>query len=224
MLMMAGCSLSLTKTNKNFKKDVLEKNADAFIASWFEYDFAGTVKDYSDQLDAETLKLYRQSSRFQKKYGDYKKRTDIEYTITTDLATVTETVLTSSGDKIVFAVSFDEAGEVSTWKVDKYKTMGQTMATAALNTVMSMCIVFVVLIFIAIIIAQFKRVSDMEGKSAAGAAQQAAPEPAVAKKEEEAPADVSDDLELVAVIAAAIAASEGAQSADGLVVRSIIRR
>ena len=33
--------------------------------------------------------------------------------------------------------------------------------------------------------------------------------------------DVSDDLELVAVIAAAIAASEGAASADGFVVRSI---
>ena len=35
--------------------------------------------------------------------------------------------------------------------------------------------------------------------------------------------DVSDDLELVAVIAAAIAASEGAASTDGFVVRSIRR-
>ena len=34
----------------------------------------------------------------------------------------------------------------------------------------------------------------------------------------------SDDLELVAVIAAAIAASEGAASTDGYVVRSIRRR
>ena len=34
----------------------------------------------------------------------------------------------------------------------------------------------------------------------------------------------SDDLELVAVIAAAIAASEGAVSTDGFVVRSIRKR
>ena len=36
--------------------------------------------------------------------------------------------------------------------------------------------------------------------------------------------ELSDDLELVAVIAAAIAASEGAASTDGFVVRSIKRR
>ena len=35
--------------------------------------------------------------------------------------------------------------------------------------------------------------------------------------------DLTDDLELVAVIAAAIAASEGAASTDGFVVRSIRR-
>ena len=35
--------------------------------------------------------------------------------------------------------------------------------------------------------------------------------------------ELSDDLELVAVIAAAIAASEGAASTDGFVVRSIKR-
>ena len=34
----------------------------------------------------------------------------------------------------------------------------------------------------------------------------------------------TDDLELVAVIAAAIAASQGAASTDGLVVRSVRRR
>ena len=39
--------------------------------------------------------------------------------------------------------------------------------------------------------------------------------------EKEESVDVSDDLELVAVIAAAIAASEGAASTDGFVVRSI---
>ncbi len=36
--------------------------------------------------------------------------------------------------------------------------------------------------------------------------------------------DETDDLELVAVIAAAVAACEGAVSTDGFVVRSIRRR
>ena len=44
--------------------------------------------------------------------------------------------------------------------------------------------------------------------------------PAVVEETE----DLSDDLELVAVIAAAIAASEGAESTDGFVVRTIRRR
>ena len=38
------------------------------------------------------------------------------------------------------------------------------------------------------------------------------------------PEDLTDDLELVAVITAAIAAASETESADGLVVRSIIRR
>ena len=42
--------------------------------------------------------------------------------------------------------------------------------------------------------------------------------------EQETVVDVTDELELVAVIAAAIAASEGAASTDGFVVRSIRRR
>ena len=46
----------------------------------------------------------------------------------------------------------------------------------------------------------------------------------MAVQAEETAVDETDDLELVAVIAAAIAASEGAVTTDGFVVRSIIRR
>ena len=53
---------------------------------------------------------------------------------------------------------------------------------------------------------------------AAAPAPKAAPAPAAAPAEE-----ACDDTELVSVIAAAIAASEGRESADGLIVRSIKR-
>ena len=49
----------------------------------------------------------------------------------------------------------------------------------------------------------------------------AAPAPVAAPVAEPAVEDVTDDGELVAVIAAAIAASEGKTSTDGFVVRSI---
>ena len=83
--------------------------------------------------------------------------------------------------------------------------------------------VFVVLIFISFIISLFKYISVFENRKKAkkeavatpAASTQEAAAPVVAEEE-----DLADDLELVAVITAAIAASEGT-STDGLVVRSI---
>ena len=60
-----------------------------------------------------------------------------------------------------------------------------------------------------------------EGFTGAASAPKAAPAPAVAAAVEEA--EEMDDTELVAVIAAAIAAAEGTTT-DGFVVRSIKRR
>ena len=59
--------------------------------------------------------------------------------------------------------------------------------------------------------------------AAAPAAPAAAPAPAPAPAEEEQEEELADDGELVAVIAAAIAAYEGSTSTDGFVVRSIKR-
>lgn len=222
VLMMAGCSFSLIKANENFDEKVLESNTDSFIASWFEYDFASAVSDYADQLDEETVALYKESGKLQEKYGDYDKKVKTAFTINTDAATVNETILTSSGKKLVFSVSYDEEGNTSSWKVEEYKSLGQTMSKAALNTVMSMAIVFLVLIFIAIIIAQFKHIGNAQNKKKEV---EAVPVQAEIQAEpvEEAE-DLTDDLELVAVITAAIAAASENECTDGLVIRSIIRR
>lgn len=100
-------------------------------------------------------------------------------------------------------------------------SMGQKMAEAGMNTIMGIGIVFLVLLFLSILIAQFKHVSKLENsfKKKPAEAPKAAPAPAAsaaAPVEEEA----EDDGELIAVIAAAIAAAEGT-SPDGFVVRSI---
>ena len=104
------------------------------------------------------------------------------------------------------------------------RSRGEVIQTALLNTVMSIAIVFLALLLISRIIALFVYINKFEAKLKAKNAPQAAapaPEPEPEPEEEE----LSDDLELVAVITAAIAAYEEengvAVSADELVVRSI---
>jgi len=110
------------------------------------------------------------------------------------------------------------------------ETMSELMVKAGLNTLVGMGTVFVVLILISGIISCFKLISKVQ--SGSGTKPEAKKtevstgiDNAVAQiAAKEAVVDESNNLELVAVIAAAIAASQGAASTDGLVVRSIIRR
>ena len=105
------------------------------------------------------------------------------------------------------------------------QTMGELMTKAAMDTLMGMMTVFAVLILISIIIWAMGGIPKLQAKLAKK------PE---SKKEEsidntiaqivEKEESTEDDTELVAVIAAAIAAYEGSQSTDGFVVRSIRKR
>lgn len=102
-------------------------------------------------------------------------------------------------------------------------TMGETMKKAALNTLIGVGTVFSVLILISLIIGCFGIIPKIQAKFTKKPAVEtkAAVDNTIAQiieREEQ-----SDDLELIAVIAAAIAASEGAASTDGFVVRSIRR-
>lgn len=103
------------------------------------------------------------------------------------------------------------------------ESMGELMKRAGLNTVMGMGTVFLVLILISIIIYLLGFIGKAQNKGTAAAALPEKPaEPLVMETPAE-PEDMTDDFELVAVIAAAIAASEGVP-ADCLVVRSIRRK
>lgn len=122
-------------------------------------------------------------------------------------------------------LSNDMFMELKSAALNPVSSMGDLMGRAALNTLIGMGTVFVVLILISLIISCFAFIPKLQAKFADK------------KKEEtkttgidnavtqitlqEESAEESDDMELVAVIAAAIAASEGAASTDGFVVRSI---
>lgn len=104
-------------------------------------------------------------------------------------------------------------------------TTGEKMAKAAMNTLMGMGTVFLVLIFISLLIGCFKYIRVFEDRMKAkqeAAAPAPAPVPAPAAVPEAEEEELADDLELVAVITAAIAAATNS-STDGLVVRSIKR-
>ncbi len=118
-----------------------------------------------------------------------------------------------------------ENGAVTSITANVIYSFGENMKKAGLNTLLGMGTVFCVLILISFIISAFGLISKAQAKlgkkNKAVETKTAALDNTIAqiaKKEE-----LSDDLELVAVIAAAIAASEGAASTDGFVVRSIRR-
>lgn len=99
------------------------------------------------------------------------------------------------------------------------ESFGDLMVRAALNTLIGMGTVFIVLILISMIIACFGFIPKIQAKFAKKEDAPAAPVQAAVVEEEE---ELADDMELVAVIAAAIAAYEGT-STEGFQVRSIKR-
>ena len=103
---------------------------------------------------------------------------------------------------------------------DASQTLGQRMLNAGGNIVVGLLVVFAMLILLCFIISSFTLINKASVKKPAPAAEKkAAPAP------QAAPAPVvpaQDNNELIAVIAAAIAAAEGT-STDGFVVRSIRR-
>lgn len=114
--------------------------------------------------------------------------------------------------------------EVTGLTIEPVYSIGEKMQKAGMNTIISMSVVFLVLILISLIIYAFNIFPYLEKKKKAKAAIEKQPEvPAAAPVEQPEVPQLTDDTELVAVIAAAIAAGEGTSTSD-FVVRSINRR
>jgi sodium pump decarboxylase gamma subunit len=123
--------------------------------------------------------------------------------------------------KMTFVYSTLDVSTPTAMNIEPVYTLGETMQKAGLNTVMGILIVFIMLIVMSGVIKLFEIIPKLEKKSkekkeGAVAAPVVSKTPAPVKNE-------TDDLQLVAVIAAAIAASTGA-STDSFVVRSIKKR
>ena len=134
---------------------------------------------------------------------------DIEnYTKSSDEFTV--------GAMTAWAGSKDEVGALKERTGETEVKASDDLRRAVMNTIMGIAIVFIVLIFLSFLIYLFRFIPNPEAKKKAQAAAAPAPAPVAAPVE----AAEADDTELIAVIAAAIAAAEGTTT-DGFVVRSI---
>ena len=178
-------------------------------------------QSYGDQMDAATMKVINSWSEVKDEVGDFVGYGEVVVTEANGTTTVEQTAEFSGRDvKITFV--YDKDMNVEDINLDKVYTLAETMTKAAMNTAMGMGTVFVMLIVISLIISCFTLVNKAqkkaESKKAANAPASAAPAAAPV-----AEAAQTDDLELVAVIAAAIAAATGS-STDDFVVRSIKRR
>ena len=123
-------------------------------------------------------------------------------------------------------IIFDDEYMMTSMSTNVIYSFSELMAKAFMNTLLGMGTVFIVLILISLIISCFTFIPKIQAAFTKKPQQEAA-KPVPAAPKVSAPAAVeeeTDDLELVAVIAAAIAASEGAASTDGFVVRSIRKR
>lgn len=145
-------------------------------------------------------------------------------TLTTDLT------LKFGEKEVIFQVVYDYYSMKSTgYTIEPVYSLSEKMSKAGMNTLISMLIVFCVLILISLVIYAFNIFPYLEKKKKEKAAQKqpvveaaSVQDEAVEQSNAEA-ATLADDAELIAVIAAAIAASEGT-STSGFVVRSINRR
>lgn len=158
--------------------------------------------------------------------GDYQSVTDHE--IIYDDGILINVTVQGSLRPAKVEIMLDEDLELLSISTNVVYTFGETMTKAALNTLMGMGTVFAVLILIIVLISSFALIPKIQaafsGKKEEKPVAETKVVQQIVKNEEVAYEDVTDDAELVAVIAAAIAAYEGSGSASGYVVRSLKRR
>lgn len=222
ILAFSACGNS-TEVSSTINKETAEAAAQDLFKQWCELDLSyleneeyynQSVSQYGEEFVAQ-METW---SNTKKEIGDYKET--LETTVQEQEGKPVVTIKAMfTNETLLFKIFLTSNNEMSSISLDIYKTLGEKMVDAALNTIMGMSIVFLVLIFISLIISLFKYIPMlMERKKKEEVAVVETPSMEEFVEEEE----LVDDTELVAVITAAIMASMGDEApSDGLVVRSI---
>ena len=232
MLVAVLCFTGCSNSGNELKYDKSSiKESTEFLINYCQSADDATIQQWEDMDDFNLEYQLMQSglpytadgftSALESCHGDFK------YETSKDELKITTAAKFKDRDATLTFV-YNQKLKLESMTVDGKYSMGEVLEKAGLNTVLGMGTVFVVLIFISLIISLFRFIPALEeawknrGKKSAKEAEAVVVEEATQSASAEAE-DVTDDTELVAVIAAAIAEYEGTGT-DGFVVRSIRRR
>lgn len=235
ILSLAGCS-DKDNAADAYDEATLEQTAEVILSSFSqmseeEFDQFKNLSDY--QLDytmmqtglrisgEDFIAMINSWQAAENECGAFIEHGEYEIEVKND-GVVVSTLAQYEEREAEIAFSFDESSNMESMDVSAKYSTGEILTKAGLNTVLGMGTVFAVLIFLAFLISLFKYIPVIQGifskkEKAVVTETKAVAVPAAPVVEE------TDDLELIAVITAAIAAQEGT-STDGFVVRSIRRR
>ncbi len=221
MLGLAACSKTdpTTVDYNGYSYDDLQTNCQGTVQTLASM----TDEDKQYYLENSTEIIANLITRWDdavEEYGSFVDFGDFEVTKTGKTLTAAQTLHMEDRDVILTYVYTYYSMELNDITVDGVYSVGEKMSTALMNTLMGMLVVFCVLILISLIIYCFNIFPYLEKKKAAKSAPAKSDVVTQIEVREE---QQTDDGELIAVIAAAIAAAEGT-STDGFVVRSIRRR
>lgn len=202
-------------TPDNFK----EKLEDSFDESMLDV-FAAGYRNWYDSIDELG---YANNETLSDDIGVTHVE-ELKYWINKDGELMVDAIIEGTGDNSHTAIlefSLDRKGMPILISVNVNHSLGEKLRSAGLNTLLGMGMAFAVLIIIALVISLFPIINKMTEKKPETSQEitQKSMENVtsqIADKEE-----LSEDAELVAVIAAAIAAYEGSAGTDGFVVRSV---
>lgn len=210
------------------------QETEAYVSQFTQYymQYALNVDGHGFQTALESFHLAKQNT------GDIKTAEDGSYQVSNIKAEVNgnqilvhaDAVCAKKNAEIELIFSNDMFLTLEGGSLNAKSTMGDLMEKAALNTLIGMGTVFIVLILISLIIACFGVIPKIQAAFAKKENEKQINTEginnAVAQiaQQEEVLEESADDTELVAVIAAAIAAFEGSTNTEGFVVRSIRRR
>ncbi len=231
MLCFCACSAKKTETTYGgYTEETLRLNAENTASSLIglsdeallqnlEY-YGSMASDSEDASAALNYALLSDWSEVKPVVGEFQGFSDFTVDKTGKTLTTTLLIKFSNRDaKIIYVFNANNM-KITAMNVEPVYSLSEIMSKAALNTVMGILTVFTILILISLVIFAFNVIPYLEKKfkeKDAPAVAQSAPATVSATE------DVTDDLELVAVIAAAIAADTGTTT-DSFVVRSIKRR
>ncbi len=146
---------------------------------------------------------------------------DVQYFFNDDDQLVADVTIKGTKHSALLEIYFDNTLTATDIGVTVNKTSAEKLENAGLNTLLGMGMAFTILIIISLIISLFPLLFGEKKKKKESNAEVAikAMDNTISQIAEQE--DLSNDAELVAVIAAAIAAYEGSASTEGFQVRSI---